>query len=134
MLLKETNEDMVVAALLHDTLEDTATTEKELRSLFGPDVAELVVELTERSLVLGLKQKGVNRAARIKANHEFLRNVSRSSKRIKLCDRLDNISDLDPSDGFSRKYARETISLLDAIGDANPQMASEILIKVEQLL
>ena len=35
------------AALLHDTLEDTATEETELEALFGPEVAAIVKECTD---------------------------------------------------------------------------------------
>jgi (p)ppGpp synthase/HD superfamily hydrolase len=41
------NEDIIVAAFLHDTLEDTDYTVEELREDFGGPVAELVLTLTE---------------------------------------------------------------------------------------
>ncbi len=41
------DEDVIIAALLHDTLEDTDYTETELREDFGGKVAEYVVALTE---------------------------------------------------------------------------------------
>ena len=41
------DEDTVVAALLHDTLEDTDYTIEELREDFGGPVSELVLTLTE---------------------------------------------------------------------------------------
>jgi (p)ppGpp synthase/HD superfamily hydrolase len=40
-------EHVVVAALLHDVVEDTATDVSELALRFGPDVASLVAQLTE---------------------------------------------------------------------------------------
>ena len=39
--------NLVVAALLHDTIEDTATLPEELASIFNRDVAELVQEVTD---------------------------------------------------------------------------------------
>jgi (p)ppGpp synthase/HD superfamily hydrolase len=44
------DEDTIVAAFLHDTLEDTNYTETELREDFGGPVAELVLTLTEPKL------------------------------------------------------------------------------------
>jgi len=41
------DEDMVIAALLHDTVEDTDTTFAEIRIEFGLRVAGLVIELTD---------------------------------------------------------------------------------------
>jgi (p)ppGpp synthase/HD superfamily hydrolase len=40
-------ETTLVAALLHDTLEDTDYTKEELEADFGPEVTELVLTLTE---------------------------------------------------------------------------------------
>ncbi len=43
----ECPEHTVIAALLHDVLEDTPVTVEELRSHFGREVAELVIALSE---------------------------------------------------------------------------------------
>jgi guanosine-3',5'-bis(diphosphate) 3'-pyrophosphohydrolase len=43
----EPDTDLVIAALLHDTIEDAGVTEEELRERFGADVAHLVVEVTD---------------------------------------------------------------------------------------
>lgn len=41
------DEDTLVAALLHDTIEDTDYTEEELREDFGGDVVQIVEDLSE---------------------------------------------------------------------------------------
>src|ERR1039458_2685064 len=38
---------VIVAALLHDTVEDTETTQAELEHVFGDDVARIVMEVTD---------------------------------------------------------------------------------------
>lgn len=40
-------EHLVIAAILHDTLEDTPLTAGEIRTRFGPRVADLVIGLSE---------------------------------------------------------------------------------------
>jgi len=40
------DQNQIVAALLHDTVEDTDTTLGQITDLFGPDVTKLVEELT----------------------------------------------------------------------------------------
>ncbi len=49
------NEEIIIAALLHDTLEDTDYTFEELRDDFGYPVAELVLTLTEPKEKDGVK-------------------------------------------------------------------------------
>ena len=41
------DEKVLVAAILHDTIEDTETTAQELADLFGDDVAAIVLEVTD---------------------------------------------------------------------------------------
>mgnify|MGYP000940274417 CR=1 FL=1 len=47
----EVDEDTLVAALLHDTVEDTGKTVDEIRQAFGDDVAELVDGVTKLSRI-----------------------------------------------------------------------------------
>src|SRR5258707_824047 len=46
-VLTEPDTSLVIAALLHDTIEDVGVTKEELIQLFGLDVADLVVEVTD---------------------------------------------------------------------------------------
>lgn len=50
-----TDEDTLVAALLHDTLEDTDYTVEELKEDFGGPIAEIVLSVTEPSEIGGEK-------------------------------------------------------------------------------
>lgn len=68
------DDDTIVAAYLHDTLEDTETTYKELKSEFGKKVADLVMEVTKDE------------------NKHFPRLKSRNAILIKFADRLSNMS------------------------------------------
>lgn len=96
-------DSLIVACLLHDTLEDTDTDFVEIASEFNPMVASIVHELTsdeEQIKLLGkneyLKKKMVG--------------ISSYALYIKLCDRLHNISD-QPKE----QYVLDTIDLIDHV-------------------
>lgn len=74
------------AALLHDTVEDTATTLDDVRSNFGDDVARVVGEVSD--------DKSLNKAERKRAQIEHARVISREAKLVKLADKLYNLRDL----------------------------------------
>lgn len=80
---------LMSVALLHDTLEDTYTSLKELYDFFGKDspVPSLIVELTTAKYVPKLISKAQYLAQKMTAMTSY-------ALVIKLCDRLDNISDL----------------------------------------
>jgi (p)ppGpp synthase/HD superfamily hydrolase len=48
---------LVSAAYLHDTIEDTQTSLEELRSLFGEDIAALVMEVTDDKSLPKMERK-----------------------------------------------------------------------------
>lgn len=72
------DEELIAAAWLHDTLEDTATTYEEIEKEFGKRVADLVFELTHE----GTKDSG----------YYFPRLGTRDAILIKFADRLCNLS------------------------------------------
>lgn len=107
----DNKEDVIIAALLHDTLEDTIATYDELLTLFGKRVALLVKELTNDDVLK--KELG-------KEYYLMVKVVSMSDVAlfIKLCDRLDNVIDLVNSDySFQLKYIKETINIINYLID-----------------
>jgi GTP diphosphokinase / guanosine-3',5'-bis(diphosphate) 3'-diphosphatase len=80
------DEDILIAAVLHDTLEDTDTTEKELGELFGQAVLGYVKEVTD--------DKSLPKARRKELQIEHAPYKSHGAKKIKLADKLCNIHDL----------------------------------------
>ncbi len=73
-------------ALLHDTIEDTATSEAELAGLFGPEIAALVAEVTD--------DKSLPKAERKRRQVEHAASISDKAKRIKLADKICNLTDV----------------------------------------
>jgi len=108
--------EMIAAAWLHDTIEDTHTTEAELTERFGPAVAGLVGELTDVS-----QPANGNRAIRKFIDRGHLARASQRAKTIKLADLIHNCQDIcghDPE--FAKVYLTEMAALLEVLreGDA----------------
>lgn len=83
-----TNANILAAgAILHDVLEDTYTSYKELQDKFGEVVASLVMEVTSSTYVPKLIGKQLYLAHK-------MRYMSSYALVIKLADRLDNLSDI----------------------------------------
>ena len=74
-------------ALLHDILEDTYTSYRELQDRFGEIVASLVMEVTSSTFMPKLVGKQIYLAHKMQY-------MSSYALIIKLADRLDNISDI----------------------------------------
>jgi (p)ppGpp synthase/HD superfamily hydrolase len=72
------DQNIITAAYLHDTIEDSGTTYQEIAELFGGRVAGLVYEVTHEG-------KG-------RENYYFPRLKSREAIMLKFADRLSNIS------------------------------------------
>lgn len=114
-----------VAALLHDTLEDTETTYGELNQQFGEEVANLVSGVTKisalrtksKSLVLSDEEMFINQVD----NYRKIILATVADIRvmiIRLYDRLDNISTLEWIKPEKRRfYARETIEIYAPIAE-----------------
>jgi GTP diphosphokinase / guanosine-3',5'-bis(diphosphate) 3'-diphosphatase len=77
---------VIRAALLHDTIEDTATTEEELRAAFGESVARVVMEVTD--------DRTLERAERKRLQVEHAPHLSREAKLVKLADKISNLRDV----------------------------------------
>ena len=106
----ELDAETIAAALLHDTVEDTALTADEVEREFGPEVASLVEGVTKLgriSLRSDQQQQAENIRKMMIAMAEDLRVVL-----IKLADRLHNMRTLDPlPDLKRRKISRETLEI-----------------------
>lgn len=81
-------EDLVVlrAAILHDTVEDTETTEAELRARFGDAVADIVMEVTD--------DKALPKQRRKELQVEHAPHKSSGAALVKLADKTCNLRDI----------------------------------------
>lgn len=79
----------LIAALLHDTIEDTATTPAELEAAFGAQVLSIVQEVTD--------DKALPKARRKELQVEHAPHKSPAAKQVKLADKTRNVHDLSHS-------------------------------------
>ncbi|KAM3718084.1 Guanosine-3',5'-bis(diphosphate) 3'-pyrophosphohydrolase MESH1 [Dirofilaria immitis] len=77
----------IIAAILHDIVEDTKTTDKEIRETFGDEVADIVKECTV--------VKSVKREIRMKSQLQKASELSHKAKLVQLADKLYNIRDIE---------------------------------------
>src|SRR5687768_7794747 len=81
-----TDTAVLVAALLHDTVEDTETTIEEIEARFGPEVAGIVAEVTD--------DKSLEPAERKRLQVVKAASKSDGAKLVKLADKTCNLRDL----------------------------------------
>lgn len=109
------DDNMIAAAYLHDTVEDTGTSLATIVDEFGMDVAALVEDLTDVS-----KPIDGNRAARKKMDRLHTAKASPRAKTIKLADLISNSRDIlkrDPD--FAKVYLAEKKLLLEVLTEGN---------------
>ena len=76
----------LVAAILHDTLEDTETSYEELRETFGRIIADTVREVSD--------DKMLSKADRKRLQVEHAKHLSRRARLVKLADKTCNVRDM----------------------------------------
>ena len=99
-----TDEIVLAAAYLHDTLEDTKVTVSDLQAVFPAEVVKLVLELTD---VYQDKRFG-NRKLRKEMESQRLWSISVNAQNVKIADFLDNWSTISVNEPkFAETFARE---------------------------
>lgn len=76
------DEDLLVAAFLHDTVEDTDTTIEDIKDMFGDNVADIVGRVTN--------EPGKNRKERHEKTYPKIQ-ASTDATTLKLADRIANV-------------------------------------------
>lgn len=105
----------LAAAMLHDSLEDTALTYKDIVSMLPEEVGGLVVELTEPA--------GGLRSERIAMYAHQLYSASPEAQTVKVADIIDNLSTIiDRDPGFAPLYVSERIQLFTALTKAEASL------------
>jgi guanosine-3',5'-bis(diphosphate) 3'-pyrophosphohydrolase len=112
--------DVLLAALLHDTVEDTGTTREELAERYGPAVADIVMEVTD--------DKSLPKQERKRLQIEHAPRLSDSAKLVKIADKISNITDIldRPPDDWDEQRRREYVdwgvAVMEGLRGANAKL------------
>ena len=122
--------NVICAALLHDTVEDTDTTFEELERIFGKTIAELVKEVTD--------DKSLPKAKRKQLQIDHAPHLSDGAKHIKLSDKTCNIKDIhrsappDWSHERCAEYLQWTEKVVATIGGTNETLEADYYVALSE--
>ncbi len=112
------DKDMLQAALLHDTIEDTSTTQYEIETQFGKRTRELVLQLTDVST-----HADDNRSIRKQMDLDHIAQSDSEGATIKLADMIDNSISIVPYDKeFAKIYIIEKGRMLEVLKHGNKDL------------
>jgi (p)ppGpp synthase/HD superfamily hydrolase len=123
-VVSETATDLVVAALLHDTIEDAGVTKEELMELFGPNVAQLVIEVTD--------DKSLPKQERKQLQIENAPRRSAGAQMIQLADKISNLRSLassppvDWNEHRKAEYVSWAKRVVNGFSAPNPVLKAEL--------
>lgn len=126
---------ILIAAVLHDTIEDTDTTEAEIQEHFGSDILSIVLEVTD--------DKSQKKIIRKQQQVIHSPDLSYAAKIIKLADKLINCRDIlhtPPKDWTldrRREYIQWAADVVAQIRNTNPSLESafdEMLTQAQKTL
>lgn len=105
------DERVLIAAILHDTVEDTETTAQELVRHFGQEIADIVLEVTD--------DKSLLKAERKQLQIDHAPTISRRAKLVKLADKICNLRDIasSPPAGWSLRRKQDYFDWAKAVID-----------------
>jgi guanosine-3',5'-bis(diphosphate) 3'-pyrophosphohydrolase len=97
-----TDVNIIIAAILHDTIEDTETTGEEIERLFGSEVRSYVEEVTDDKSLSTVERK------KTQISHSLDDYLSFGAKLIKLADKYSNLSTIveNPPEKWSPEIVR----------------------------
>jgi guanosine-3',5'-bis(diphosphate) 3'-pyrophosphohydrolase len=122
-LLPDPDPALIMAAFLHDTIEDVDVTAEELEQRFGPDVAGLVLEVTD--------DKHLDKAARKRLQIENAPKKSPRAQALGAADKICNLRSIlvNPpltwSSARKREYFLWAKQVVDGYPDLHPALRAE---------
>ncbi len=114
------DETLLIAAILHDTVEDTTATLADIEDLFGPDVSKLVADVSDD------KNLPKDERKRLQIMHSAT--LGPNAKQLKIADKICNVRDIGvhPPDGWPQQrleaYLDWAIAVVNGCRGVNPQL------------
>lgn len=96
-----TDQDILIAGLLHDTIEDTDTTEEEILANFGPRITSIVAEVTD--------DKRLAKDERKRLQIKNAPGKSTEAKHVKLADKLSNLTGFFQPNGVPKGWTQKRV-------------------------
>jgi guanosine-3',5'-bis(diphosphate) 3'-pyrophosphohydrolase len=103
--------NVIVAAILHDTVEDTDATVDDIEELFGGIIMDIVIEVTD--------DKSLPSPERKRLQIEHAGKLSHEARLVKLADKISNLQDIinSPPVKWSLKRKQEYFDWAKAVID-----------------
>ncbi|OJJ22294.1 hypothetical protein BKI52_06320 [marine bacterium AO1-C] len=116
----------IACALLHDTIEDTSVTFDQVTQVFGEEVALGVLALTKNESL-------PTKEAQMKDSLERILKERMEVRVVKMCDRIDNLSEPPHywDEAKKRRYQQEARLILDTLGGVNQWVEARLGEKIE---
>ena len=122
-------DEMIMAAYLHDVVEDTGVSIEDILDMFGSVVAVIVDGLTDVS-----KPEDGNRAVRKAMDRQHSADATWAAQFVKCADIIDNAGDIgdhDPS--FNVVYRQEMLLLLGVLDEVKDTLIYQAAVKAVTL-
>ena len=119
------DEDLMIAALFHDLVEDTDVSLDDIINYFGEKISLIVGELS--------KPKNGSKEDWLKIFNKF----SKEAQIIKMADRIDNLMDMNIaiwSNEKKKSYAEQAKIILEKCGKVNSELALQLEKVIEHVL
>jgi (p)ppGpp synthase/HD superfamily hydrolase len=116
---------LVLCALLHDSIEDTPATYKDIKNNFGIHVADGVLSLTKNTRL-------PSKAEQMKDSINRIKQQPKEVWMVKLCDRITNLQT--PPNHWNKSkiamYQNEAKFILEQLGGSSPFLAARLHFKI----
>ena len=120
--------EILAAALLHDTLEDTKTEPEDLEAEFGKKVCEYVLDVSD--------DKTLPKDERKRRQIEHAKQISKGAALIKLGDKISNVTDVinNPPEDWDINRRKEYLDWAEKVIENCPKVNDRMENKFQEII